>query len=92
LGSAATPLREAFFQLISEGFVEAEPRRGVVSATSPETDAEETYVLKGALEALGAGSQWRGLARNSHATEDLHRKINESFNARRPTSVDPRVE
>lgn len=55
LGVSRTPIREAFFLLISEGFVEAAPRRGVVvSDLSPE-DAEETYVLKGALEAL-AGS------------------------------------
>lgn len=54
LGVSRTPVREAFFQLISEGFVEAAPRRGVVVADLSQQDAEETYVLKGALEALAA--------------------------------------
>jgi DNA-binding GntR family transcriptional regulator len=54
LGVSRTPVREAFFQLISEGFVEAAPRRGVVVADLSPQDAEETYVLKGALEALAA--------------------------------------
>ncbi len=54
LGVSRTPVREAFFQLISEGFVEAAPRRGVVVADLSPQDAEETYVLKGTLEALAA--------------------------------------
>ncbi|MCU0454404.1 MAG: GntR family transcriptional regulator [Bacteroidetes bacterium] len=54
LGVSRTPVREAFFLLISEGFVEAAPRRGVVVADLSPQDAEETYVLKGALEALAA--------------------------------------
>lgn len=54
LGVSRTPVREAFFQLISEGFVEVAPRRGVVVADLSPQDAEETYILKGALEALAA--------------------------------------
>lgn len=54
LGVSRTPVREAFFRLISEGFVDAAPRRGVVVADLSPQDAEETYVLKGALEALAA--------------------------------------
>lgn len=54
LGVSRTPIREAFFQLISEGFVEVAPRRGVVVAELSQTDAEETYVLKSALESLAA--------------------------------------
>ncbi|MEK6650230.1 MAG: GntR family transcriptional regulator [Bacteroidota bacterium] len=54
LGVSRTPIREAFFLLISEGFVEAAPRRGVVVSDLSPQDAEETYVLKGALEALAA--------------------------------------
>lgn len=54
LGISRTPLREAFLQLESEGFVKVIPRKGaIVSETSPE-DAEETYEIKGALEALAA--------------------------------------
>lgn len=54
LGISRTPLREAFLQLESEGFVKVIPRKGaIVSETSP-NDAEETYEIKGALEALAA--------------------------------------
>lgn len=54
LGVSRTPLREAFLQLESEGFLKVNPRKGaLVTATSPE-DAKETYVIKGALEALAA--------------------------------------
>lgn len=54
LGISRTPLREAFLQLESEGFVKVIPRKGaIVSETSPD-DAEETYEIKGALEALAA--------------------------------------
>jgi len=49
-----TPVREAFFQLVSEGFVDVEPRRGVVVRDISLRDAEETYELKGVLEALAA--------------------------------------
>ena len=54
LGVSRTPIREAFFLLISEGFVETAPRRGVVVSDLSPQDAEETYVLKGALEGLAA--------------------------------------
>lgn len=54
LGISRTPLREAFLQLESEGFVKVIPRKGaIVAETSPE-DAEETYQIKGALEGLAA--------------------------------------
>lgn len=55
LGVSRTPLREAFLQLESEGFLKVNPRKGaLVTETSPK-DAEETYIIKGALEALAAG-------------------------------------
>lgn len=49
-----TPVREAFFQLVSEGFVDVEPRHGVVVKSISLRDAEETYELKGVLEGLAA--------------------------------------
>lgn len=54
LGVSRTPLREAFLQLESEGFLKVNPRKGaLVTETSP-GDAEETYIIKGALEAVAA--------------------------------------
>lgn len=54
LGVSRTPLREAFLQLESEGFLKFNPRKGaLVTETSPK-DAEEIYQIKGALEALAA--------------------------------------
>ena len=54
LGVSRTPLREAFLQLESEGFVKVTPRRGAVVSELSEKDAEETYVIKSALEGLAA--------------------------------------
>ncbi|MCX8057283.1 MAG: GntR family transcriptional regulator [Ignavibacteria bacterium] len=54
LGISRTPLREAFLQLESEGFVKVIPRKGAIVAETTPDDAEETYQIKGALEALAA--------------------------------------
>ena len=66
-----TPVREAFFQLVSEGFVDVEPRRGVVVREISLRDAEETYELKGVLEGLAARLAVE------HSTSDLVRKLEE---------------
>jgi DNA-binding GntR family transcriptional regulator len=52
LGVSRTPLREAFFQLESEGFVVVTPRRGAVVSELSEKDAAEIYIIKSTLEAL----------------------------------------
>lgn len=54
MGVSRTPLREAFLQLESEGFVKVIPRRGAVVTETSLKDAEETYVIKGALEGIAA--------------------------------------
>lgn len=54
LGVSRTPLREAFLQLESEGFVKVTPRRGAVVSELSAKDAEETYVVKSALEGIAA--------------------------------------
>lgn len=66
-----TPVREAFFQLVSEGFVDVEPRRGVVVREMSMRDAEETYELKGVLEGLAARLAVE------HCTSDLVRRLEE---------------
>lgn len=53
-GTSAMPVREALRELESEELVEFKPYKGVfVTPISPE-DAEEMYVMRAALEALGA--------------------------------------
>lgn len=54
LGVSRTPLREAFLQLESEGFLNVIPRKGAVVSDLSLRDAEETYTIKGTLEALAA--------------------------------------
>jgi DNA-binding GntR family transcriptional regulator len=54
LGVSRTPLREAMFQLESEGFVKVTPRRGAVVSDLSAKDASDIYVAKGALEGLAA--------------------------------------
>lgn len=55
LGVSRTPIREAFLQLESDGFVKVQPRKGAIVTELSLKDAEETYVIKGVLEALAAG-------------------------------------
>ncbi len=66
LGVSRTPLREAFFQLESEGFVKVTPRRGAVVSELSVKDAEEIYSIKSALEGLAAR-----LAAKNMSEEDL---------------------
>jgi len=54
LGVSRTPLREALLQLDSEGFVRVTPRRGAVVSPLSRADAQETYQVKGILEAFAA--------------------------------------
>lgn len=54
LGVSRTPLREAFLQLESEGFMVVTPRKGAVVSELSAKDAEDTYVIKSSLEALAA--------------------------------------
>lgn len=54
LGVSRTPLREAFLQLEAEGFLTVNPRKGAIVSELSLKDAEETYQIKVALEALAA--------------------------------------
>ncbi|MFH0735109.1 MAG: GntR family transcriptional regulator [bacterium] len=54
LGVSRTPLREAFLQLESEGFMVVTPRKGAVVSELSAKDAEDTYIIKSSMEALAA--------------------------------------
>jgi DNA-binding GntR family transcriptional regulator len=53
-GISRTPIREAFRQLESEGYLEVIPRRGAVVASLSERDVVEFYSIKSILEGHAA--------------------------------------
>ncbi len=53
-GISRTPIREAFRQLESEGYLTVIPRKGAVVAKHTETDIEEFYSIKSVLEGYAA--------------------------------------
>ncbi len=54
LGISRTPIREAFRQLESEGFLTVIPRRGAVVSTITAKEIEDFYELKSLLEGYAA--------------------------------------
>lgn len=50
LGISRTPIREAFRQLESEGFLTVMPRKGAVVSTATQKEIEDFYELKSLLE------------------------------------------
>ncbi len=53
-GISRTPIREAFRQLESEGYLHVVPRKGAVVATFSQRDVEEFYAIKSILEGYAA--------------------------------------
>jgi DNA-binding GntR family transcriptional regulator len=53
-GISRTPIREAFRQLESEGYLTVIPRRGAVVSTFSQKDVEEFYAIKSILEGYAA--------------------------------------
>lgn len=53
-GISRTPIREAFRQLETEGYLEVIPRKGAVVASLSERDIEEFYAIKSILEGYAA--------------------------------------
>lgn len=53
-GISRTPIREAFRQLESEGYLTVIPRKGAVVASLSERDVEEFYAIKSILEGYAA--------------------------------------
>src|SRR5512135_2733066 len=53
-GISRTPIREAFRQLESEGYLTVFPRKGAVVAAFSQRDVEEFYAIKSILEGYAA--------------------------------------
>ncbi len=53
-GISRTPIREAFRQLESEGYLTVIPRKGAVVAALSERDVQEFYAIKSILEGYAA--------------------------------------
>lgn len=53
--TSRTPVREAFRQLESEGFLVIKPRRGAIVAPITSSDIREFYEIKSVLEGYAAG-------------------------------------
>lgn len=75
-GISRTPIREAFRQLESEGYLVVIPRRGAVVASLSERDVEEFYSIKSILEGYAAR-----IAAERMATREIERleAINEKL-------------
>jgi len=74
-GISRTPIREAFRQLESEGYLEVIPRKGAVVASLSERDVEEFYAIKIILEGFAAK-----MAAENLSSKDIERL--ESINER----------
>lgn len=61
-GISRTPIREAFRQLESEGYLTVIPRKGAVVSTFSQSDVEEFYAIKSILEGYAAGRACINLA------------------------------
>ncbi len=62
-GISRTPIREAFRQLESEGFITVIPRKGAVVSPLTDKDVSEFYVIKGLLEGFAARTACEKLTR-----------------------------
>jgi len=64
LGVSRTPVREAFFQLESEGLVEVMPRKGAIVSEISVNDANELYSVRAVLEGLAAKLASKRISKN----------------------------
>jgi DNA-binding GntR family transcriptional regulator len=80
-GISRTPVREAFRQLESEGFLVVAPRRGAVVSAITQKDVMEFYAIKGILEGYAARVATPKLrARDIKAMEELNNRLEEYAN------------
>ncbi len=78
LGISRTPVREAFRQLESEGFLTVTPRRGAVVSPVTEKDVMEFYAIKSILEGHAARIATDKLTeRDLRRMEELNNQLEE---------------
>jgi DNA-binding GntR family transcriptional regulator len=72
-GISRTPIREAFRQLESEGFISLIPRKGAVVSPITDKDVREFYAIKSLLEGHAARTACRALSgRDIRRLENLN--------------------
>lgn len=77
-GISRTPIREAFRQLESEGYLTVIPRKGAVVAALSERDVQEFYAIKSILEGYAAELAAKKLSDKDLAKlEAINKKLKE---------------
>ena len=77
-GISRTPIREAFRQLESEGYLTVIPRRGALVASFSAKDVEEFYAIKSILEGYAARKACSRLTpREINKLETINEKLRE---------------
>jgi len=75
-GISRTPIREAFRQLESEGYLEVIPRKGAVVASLSERDVEEFYAIKIILVGFAAKMSAENLtAKDIERLESINQRL-----------------
>lgn len=77
-GISRTPIREAFRQLESEGYLTVIPRKGAVVSSFAQKDVEEFYAIKSILEGYAARRACRNLTeREIDRLESINERLAE---------------
>ncbi|MEA3545458.1 MAG: GntR family transcriptional regulator [Thermodesulfobacteriota bacterium] len=81
-GISRTPIREAFRQLESEGYLTVVPRKGAVVAALSERDVQEYYAVKSILEGYAAELAAQNLSEKELAKlESINERLKQLANA-----------
>ncbi len=81
-GISRTPVREALWQLESEGFVKIIPRKGAVVATITEEDVRNFYELRALLESYAATRTLDKMTeKDIKKLESLNKKMEKAYKA-----------
>ncbi len=79
-GISRTPVREALWQLESEGFVNVIPRKGAVVASLSEDDVRNFYEIRALLEGHAAGNSLKKMTQKDiKKLENLNRKMEKAY-------------